>query len=202
MIMPPYHGATLRVSEEGVFEFYRTVAEALRIPVVMQDAPLSGTVLSANFLARLAQEIENVSYFKIEGPGATAKIRELIRLASESVMGAWDGEEGITLLADLDAGATGSITGGGYPDGMRPILDDYRAGRRTQARERFEQWLPLINIENRQCGLLAAKALMKEGGIIDCDKPRSPFPGMHPASRELLLSTARRLDALVLRWAA
>ena len=40
----------------------------------------------------------------------------------------WDGEEGITLLADLDAGATGSMTGGGYADGIRPIIDAHRAG--------------------------------------------------------------------------
>ncbi|MEK9720064.1 MAG: dihydrodipicolinate synthase family protein, partial [Quisquiliibacterium sp.] len=93
------------------------------IPIMIQDAPVSGTVLSASLLARMARDIEQVSYFKIECAGAASKLRELIRLGGDAVEGPWDGEEGITLLADLDAGATGSMTGGGYPDGMRLIVD-------------------------------------------------------------------------------
>ena len=103
-------------------------------------------------------------------------------------------------MADLDAGATGAMTGGGYPDGLRPILDDYRAGRREEAIAGYTRWLPLINIENRQCGFLAAKALMKEGGVIACDAPRHPWPSLHPASRAMLMESARRLDVLALRW--
>ena len=200
MVMPPYHGATFRVPEEKSFEFYARLSEAIDIPIMIQDAPASGTPLSAAFLARMAREIEQVSYFKIETAGAAAKLRELIRLGAEAIEGPWDGEEAITLLPDLDAGATGAMTGGGYPDGLRPILDDYRAGRREAAIAGYERWLPLINIENRQCGFLAAKALMKEGRIIACDAPRHPWPGLHAASRAMLLEAARRLDVLALRW--
>ena len=201
MVMPPYHGATFRVPEEKTFEFYAKLSDAIGIPIMIQDAPASGTVLSAAFLARMAREIEQVSYFKIETAGAASKLRELIRLGGDAIEGPWDGEEAITLLPDLDAGATGSMTGGGYPDGLRPILDDYRAGRREDALAGYTRWLPLINIENRQCGFLAAKALMKEGGIIACEAPRHPWPGMHPASRTMLMEAARRLDVLALRWA-
>ncbi|HSU04632.1 MAG TPA: dihydrodipicolinate synthase family protein, partial [Acetobacteraceae bacterium] len=150
MVMPPYHGATIRVTEPGIFEFVRAVAAAIDIPVMIQDAPVSGTPLSAAFLAQLAREIANVSYFKIESSGAASKLREIIRLGGEAVEGPWDGEEGITLMADLDAGATGSMTGGGYPDAFRAILDDWFAGRSDAAVAGYERWLPLINYENRQ----------------------------------------------------
>lgn len=200
MIMPPYHGATIRVPEVHSFEFFRVVAEAIDIPIMIQDAPVSGTALSAAFLARMAREIANVSYFKVEVPGAAAKLRELIGLGGESVVGPWDGEEAITLMADLDAGATGSMTGGAYPDGIGPIVHAYLAGRHDEARERYDRWLPLINYENRQCGLLAAKSLMKEGGIIDCELPRQPLAPLHPETRKGLIEVARRLDPAVLRW--
>ena len=75
------------------------------------------------------------------------------------------------------------MTGGGYPDGIKPILEAWRAGRRDEAVPHYERWLPLINLENRQCGLLAAKALMKAGGIIACEAPRHPLPPLHPESR-------------------
>jgi 2-keto-3-deoxy-L-arabinonate dehydratase len=201
MVMPPYHGATIRVPESRTIEFFGTLSEALNIPIMIQDAPVSGTVLSAALLARMAREIEHVAYFKIETAGAASKLRELIELGGEAVEGPWDGEEAITLLPDLDAGATGSMTGGGYPDGIRSIVDAYVAGRRDEAIAAYTRWLPLINAENRQGGLLSAKALMLEGGVIACDAPRHPFPVMHPATRAGLLETARRLDPLVLRWA-
>lgn len=201
MVMPPYHGATIRVGEQAIQEFYARLSDAIRIPIMIQDAPVSGTLLSAPFLARMAREIEQVSYFKIETAGAASKLRELIALGGEAVEGPWDGEEAITLLPDLDAGATGSMTGGGYPDGIVGIIDAYAAGHREQAIAEYTRWLPLINFENRQSGILTAKALMMEGGVIACDAPRHPFPAMHPAVRAGLLETARRLDPLVLRWA-
>jgi len=200
MVMPPYHGATIRVPEALVHGFFATLSDALAIPIMIQDAPVSGTPMSAAFLARMATEIEHVRYFKIETAGAATKLRELIRLGGAAIEGPWDGEEGITLLADLDAGATGAMTGGGYPDGVRRIVDSHAAGRREDAVAEYGRWLPLINFENRQGGLLAAKALMRAGGVIACDAPRRPFPEMHPETRAGLLETARRLDPLVLRW--
>jgi 4-hydroxy-tetrahydrodipicolinate synthase len=200
MVMPPYHGATIRVPEPAIFDFYSLVSDAISIPIMVQDAPVAGTPLSAAFLARMAREIKNLSYFKIEVPFAANKLREMIALGGDAIVGPWDGEEAITLMADLDAGATGSMTGGGYPDGIRQITDAWFAGDREGAARAYERWLPLINYENRQCGLLAAKALMKEGGIIASEAGRHPLPALSPATRAGLMTVARRLDPLVLRW--
>ncbi|MFM1909050.1 MAG: hypothetical protein RLZZ591_2727 [Pseudomonadota bacterium] len=200
MVMPPYHGATFRVPEAQIFEFYAGLSDAIDIPIMVQDAPASGTVLSAPFLARMATEIEHLAYFKIETAGAAAKLRELIRLGGDAIEGPWDGEEAITLLADLDAGATGAMTGGAFPDGIRTIIDPYLAGDREAAVAAYAKWLPLINVENRQGGILTAKALMKAGGVIACEAGRHPFPPMHPEVRNGVLDAARRLNPLVLRW--
>ena len=200
MVMPPYHGATIRVAEQGIYDFYKAVSDAITIPIMVQDAPVAGTPLSAAFLARMAREIENLAYFKIEVPQAAAKLRTMIELGGDAIEGPWDGEEAITLIADLDAGATGAMTGGGYPDGIRQITDAYFDGRREEALAAYERWLPLINYENRQCGLAACKALMKEGGVIAHETLRAPLPPLHPATRAGLLEIARRLDPMVLRW--
>ncbi len=200
MIMPPYHGASIRVGEAGIFDFFRIVSDAIDIPIMIQDAPVAGTPLPAPLLARMAREIAQVSYFKIETAQAAAKLRDLIALGGDAVVGPWDGEEAITLLADLEAGATGAMTGGGYPDGIRQITDAWFAGRHAEATAAYERWLPLINYENRQCGLAAAKALMKEGGVIASDAVRHPIAPLRPEARAGLISIARRLDAAVLRW--
>ncbi|MCW8208567.1 dihydrodipicolinate synthase family protein [Verminephrobacter aporrectodeae subsp. tuberculatae] len=201
MVMPPYHGATFRFGDAQIQTFYQGVSDAIDVPIMIQDAPAAGTPLTPGFLAKMAQEIEQVSYFKVETAGAASKLRELIALGGDAIEGPWDGEEAITLLADLEAGATGSMTGGGFADGIRPIIEAHRAGDKDKAFAEYQRWLPLINHENRQAGFLAAKALMKEGGVIACEAPRAPWPPMHPEVRRQLIDIARRLDALVLRWA-
>ncbi|HTJ91711.1 MAG TPA: dihydrodipicolinate synthase family protein [Pararobbsia sp.] len=200
MVMPPYHGATLRASEAAIHAFFRAVTESVTIPVMVQDAPMSGTALSVPLLVRMAQEFETLSYFKIEVPQAATKLRELIRLGGDAIVGPWDGEEAITLIADLEAGATGSMTGGGYPDGIRQIVDAWAAGNIEAAEDAYQRWLPLINHENRQGSLATAKVLMKAGGVIKSDALRAPLPAVAEPMRQSLLRVAKRLDPLVLRW--
>jgi len=200
MLMPPYHGATIRADEAGVVGYFRAVADAIDIPIMIQDAPVSGVALSADFLARLAREIPQVSYIKAEMPGAAGKLRALIELAGDALEGPFDGEESITLIPDLDAGATGTMPSAMVPDVLRQVVDRYRDGQRDAAVAIYERWLPLINYENKQCGLRATKALMKEGGIIASEAVRHPQTPLHPATRAGLVELARRLDPLILRW--
>lgn len=200
MMMPPYHGALLRADEQGMIEHFSTVADACGIPIILQDAPLSGVTLSVPFMVRLAKAVPLVSYFKIEVPGTANKLRALIEAGGSAVAGPFDGEEGITLMADLDAGATGTMTSAMIPDLIRPILTAHASGDRGQAAALYAKVLPIINYENRQCGLRSAKAVMKEGGVIGSEAVRHPLTPLHPKTREGLIELARDLDPLALRW--
>jgi 2-keto-3-deoxy-L-arabinonate dehydratase len=201
MIMPPYHGATLRVEADGLHSFFATVADAIDIPIMIQDAPMSGTPLPAALLARLATEIPQVQYLKVESPKAADKLRSVIELAGDACPGPFDGEEGITLLPDLEAGATGTMPSAMIPEVHSEVLRRWQAGDRDGARAVWESWLPMIHFENRQCGLLATKVLMQEGGIIASEAVRAPLGALSPMIREGLLAHARRRDPLALRWA-
>ena len=64
MVMPPCHGATFRVPEPQIYAFCARLSDAIDIPILVQDAPASGTVLSAPFLARMAREIAHLVCFK------------------------------------------------------------------------------------------------------------------------------------------
>lgn len=201
MLMPPYHGAgALKVDEAAIYEHFAHVAEAADIPVMIQDAPLSGVSLSVDFLVRIAKSLPLVRYFKIEVPGTAAKLRHLIELGGAAIQGPFDGEEAITLMADLDAGASGTMSSALIPDLIRPVVEHHAAGRRAEAKAAYARILPLINYENRQCGLRAAKTVMAEGGVIKSDHVRHPLEALHPATREGLLELARELDPIALRW--
>jgi 2-keto-3-deoxy-L-arabinonate dehydratase len=200
MLMPPYHGALLKSDETGMLAHFAQVAEAARVPIMVQDAPLSGVNLPVPFLVRLAHEVPLVQYFKIEIPGTAAKLRALIAAGGKSIAGPFDGEEGITLLADLDAGATGTMTSAMIPDLIKPILAHHTAGRRAAALALYERLLPAINFENRQCGLRACKTVMMAGGVIKSDAVRHPLEALHPQTRAGLLEIVTPLKPVALRW--
>ena len=200
MLMPPYHGAGLRADETGMLEHFALVAEAASLPIMIQDAPLSGVQLSVPFLVRLARELPLVRYFKIEVPGAAAKLRSLRLAGGDAIEGPFDGEESITLMADLDAGATGTMPSALLPDLIKPVLAHHRAGQRKEAAAAYARILPLINYENRQCGLRATKTVMAEGGVIKSDAVRHPLEPLHPATRAGLLDIAREFEPPALRW--
>jgi 4-hydroxy-tetrahydrodipicolinate synthase len=200
MLMPPYHGAGLRADETMMLQHFARVAEAASLPIMIQDAPLSGVTLSVPFLVRLARELPAVRYFKIEVPGAAAKLRHLIAAGGGAIEGPFDGEEAITLMADLDAGATGTMPSALLPDLIKTVFTLYRAGRPQEAAAAYARILPLINYENRQCGLRATKTVMAVGGVIKSDAVRHPLEPLHPATRAGLLALAAEANPLALRW--
>ena len=199
MMMPPYHGALLKGNAEQTFEQFQRVGE-VGIPIMVQDAPLSGVDLPVPLLVKMAQEIEMVKLFKIECPRAANKLRALIAEGGDAIEAPFDGEEAITLLADLDAGCTGSMTSGMIVDQIKPVITHYLAGRVSAATEAYGRVAMVINHENRQCGWQACKAAMVEGGVIKSAYCRHPIEALHADIKYRLIDLLRPLDPIVLNW--
>ena len=199
MMMPPYHGALLKGTPDQTFEQFTKVGE-VGIPIMIQDAPLSGVELSVPLLVRMAHEIEMVKLFKIECPQAANKLRALLEQGGEAIEGPFDGEEAITLMADLQAGASGSMTSAMIPDQIKPVIEHFLAGRTDQAASTYARVLPAINFENRQCGFRATKVVMEEGGVIQSSFCRHPIPSLHPQTKAGLLELLKPLNPVALNW--
>ena len=199
MMMPPYHGALLKGTPDQTFEQFTKVGE-VGIPIMIQDAPLSGVELSVPLLVRMVREIEMVKLFKIECPQAANKLRALIEQGGDAIEGPFDGEEAITLMADLQAGATGSMTSAMIPDQIKPVIEHFLAGKADQAASAYARVLPAINFENRQCGFRATKVVMEEGGVIQSAFCRHPIPALHPQTKAGLLEILRPLNPVALNW--
>ena len=201
MVMPPFFGATMAVSGPAVIEFFGRVADAIDIPIMVQDAPLSTTPLPASTLTDLVKAVPQVQYAKIEVPQAADKLHALVSALGDRLPGPFDGEESVTLIADLDAGATGTMPSATVPGELGAIVRCYQAGDRAGAIAAWEALLPLIHFENRQCGLRAQKILLMEGAIIGCDQTRAPLRPVSPRVRRGLIELATARDPLIMRWA-
>jgi len=201
MLMPPFFGATMSAPGPAVIEYFKRVADAVTIPIMVQDAPLSATPLPAGLLIDLVRAVPQVRYAKIEVPQAADKIHQLVTALGEHLPGPFDGEESVTLIPDLDAGATGTMPSATAPAELGAVVRTYLSGDRAAAVAAWERLLPLIHFENRQCGLRAQKILLAEGGIIACDRTRAPLGPVSPRTRAGLLDLAAARDLLIMRWA-
>ena len=199
MMMPPYHGALLKGNANQTFEQFRKVSEA-GITIMVQDAPLSGVDLSVDLLVKMAKEIEHVKCFKIECAQAANKLRALIDKGGSAIEGPFDGEEGITLFADLEAGAKGNMSSAMLPDLIGPLVKNYIKGNKKEAENEYNRVLPLINYENRQCGFRATKTVFKEGRVIKSDVCRHPIPSLDKNTKKGLLDLANNYDLIAMKW--
>lgn len=117
----------------SMLDRFGRIADAAKISILVLNALLSGVTLTMSFLVRLAREMPRFSYFNMEVPFAAAKPRTLTDAGGEAILGSFDGEEAITMMPDLDAGASGTIPGALLPDLLRPVIDHHTTGRRREA---------------------------------------------------------------------
>ena len=199
MMMPPYHGALLKGNADQTFEQFSQVSN-IGLPIMIQDAPLSGVDLSVPLLSKMINEIENLTCFKIESAQAAVKIKSLINNCRDNLDAPFDGEESITLLADLNAGVSGTMSSALLPEKIGPVVRAYLEGNTNQAEDLYNNILPLINFENRQCGFRGTKTIMKEGGVINSAFCRHPFKPLDDLTKNSLIKMAKKYNLISYNW--
>ncbi len=188
MVAPPNN----QRSPDLVFEHYRRVAEAVSVPVVVQDEPVNtGVVMPAPFIARLVDEIGGCRYVKLEEAPTTIKISSLLEKV-ETEVGVFGGLGGMYFYEELVRGASGIMTGFAYP---HVLVETYRLfvkGEGREAQEYFFRHLPLIRFEAQLGigGVGIRKEILKLRGVIASSHVRFPAPSLDD-------QTLRELEDLV-----
>ncbi|MDQ3912827.1 MAG: dihydrodipicolinate synthase family protein [Actinomycetota bacterium] len=188
MVAPPNNQRNLDL----VFEHYRRVAEAVAVPVVVQDEPVNtGVVMPAPFIARLVNEVEGCRYVKLEEAPTTIKISSLLH-GIEAEAGVFGGLGGMYFYEELGRGAIGIMTGFAYP---HVLVETYRLfveGERRMAQEYFFRYPPLIRFEAQLGvgGVGIRKEILKLRGVIASSHVRFPAPSLDE-------ETLRELEDLV-----
>ena len=188
MVAPPNNQRNLDL----VFEHYRQAAEAVSVPVVVQDEPVNtGVVMPAPFPARLVDEIEGCRYVKLEEAPTTIKISALLKNAGSEV-GVFGGLGGMYLYEELARGAVGIMTGFAYPHVLVETYRLFTEGETREAQEYFFRYLPLIRFEAQLGvgGVGIRKEILKLRGVISSSHVRFPAPALDG-------ETLRELDDLV-----
>lgn len=179
MTLPP---ATMDNGARALVDFYVEFARVSDAPIIVQQAPhipmYRHTELSAEALAEIADQAPNVKYFKIEGPGSAAKMRQLApMLDSETLM--FGGGGGITALDELRSGAGGLIPGVGFNEVFLAAWDKWTqddTGAVESIIKAGDALIKAVSGRGHEYSLHMRKQLMTRFGAINCAYVRRPTP--------------------------
>jgi 4-hydroxy-tetrahydrodipicolinate synthase len=189
LVLPPYY---LKPSGEDLLDYFRAIAGAVSIPIMIQDAPLWTAVpLGAGVMARLAQECGPVRYVKVEAPPTPPKFTEM-RKAAGDLLTLFGGLNGLYLLEELHRGARGNMPGCDLVDRFVRLWDLWQTGRRVEARAEFNRCLPLIRYEMQPAiGVSIMKHHLKAMGVLRSAAVRPPARALDPEGLEELEEICR-----------
>jgi 2-keto-3-deoxy-L-arabinonate dehydratase len=194
MAMPQFFG-NWGSDVSSVFNYYETLAGAIKIPVMVQDHPVSGVPMNADFLARLACEIENVRYFKLEFTQSPFKIARILAQGNGGVEQVFGGESGVYLLEEYERGGRGTMPACYMPSVFTRALALLDEGELESAHKFFAPYIPLINFELRLANRNVWKCILKALGVIESDRIRGPFPPYWDAvTRRQFMDHVARVD--------
>jgi 2-keto-3-deoxy-L-arabinonate dehydratase len=172
MVLPPYY---LKTDGDGLLHYYGEIAAAVKIPIMIQDAPALTTVaLPPSLLARMAREIPGVRYVKVEAAPTAPKFSAIARDAGDRLV-LFGGLNGNFYLEELARGSRGVMPGSDMIDLFVRVWDLWQEGRRDEAWDIFTQMLPLIRFELQPgLGVSAMKHNLKAEGVIKSEAVRHP----------------------------
>lgn len=173
MVAPP---KLARSNDAALHRHYVAVAEALDIPVVVQDFPpaVGGILMSAELIGGLAKASPKLTHLKLEDDPSPQKVSQVLAVnPAVKIMG---GLGGMMFLEELRHGAIGTMTGFAFPEILVAIHRAWSAGDRDRATAIFYKYCPLIRFENQpRINLALRKHIYHRRGVIASPRVRAPF---------------------------
>ena len=177
-----------RANLDALFVHYRSIADAVDLPIVVQDYPqVSGVHMPATFIARLAEDIPAVRCLKLEDPPTPPKVTAIRDLVGDR-LGIFGGLGGVFLLDELARGCMGAMTGFAYPEVLVEVCRLMAQGDGDKAEEVFHRYLPLILFESQEgISLGIRKEALHHRGLIGTPRLRHPGGPITEATRGELM---------------
>lgn len=153
-----------RYDENDVYNYYKALADAVHIPLMVYNSPLAGFPLTPDFIAKLFHEIDNVTSIKWTSSDyyGLMKLKQL----TNGEINVMNGPDEM-LLMGLTAGADGGI--GATYNFMFPLFrgvyDNFKAGNLEMAKKYQDKVTQIITALRSFVTIPATKALLEEVGF-------------------------------------
>ena len=190
MVLPPYF---VKPDADGLLDYYRRVAEAAGVPLIVQDAPqLTGVTMSPALWARMAEHVPLLRYVKVEGTPQGTTISETLRL-TDGRLAVFCGWGGLGILDALERGAAGSMPAPNFTRLFAEIQTRYEARDGAGAAKLFRAELPFVlwAMQSIDHSVASAKEDLRRRGVFASAHQRQPAARLDGIARGQL---ARFLD--------
>jgi 4-hydroxy-tetrahydrodipicolinate synthase len=182
MVAPYYNKPT----PEGVYQHYKTVADAAPIPIIVYNIPgRTGLNIMPETMARLA-EIDNIVGVK-EATGSLAQMTQTVEACGPDFV-LLSGDDNLTLpLMAVGGRGVISVVGQVVPAKMAEMVRTFLDGDWLKAREIHYQLLPLMRAMFFETNPIPVKTALAMMGMIEREY-RLPMCPMHPDNEARLTS--------------
>ena len=178
LMVTPYYN---RPSQEGLYQHYKAVAEAVAIPIFLYNVPSRTSVnMLPSTVARCA-EIDNIVGIK-EATGNLNQVSELVHLCPDDFI-VLSGDD-FTSMATVLVGGKGliSVTSNVAPRDMAAMIEAALAGDVARANQLHYKLFPLMQAMFYDTNPVPAKKSLELMGKIRSGLPRLPLAPMNEAN--------------------
>ncbi|MFB3112421.1 MAG: 4-hydroxy-tetrahydrodipicolinate synthase [Gemmatimonadales bacterium] len=181
LIVVPYYN---KPTQEGLYQHFATVADAVEAPVVMYNVPgRTSANMTAETALRLAEH-GNIAGTK-EASGALTQVMEIIR-GAPSGFSILSGDDNLAVpIIALGGHGVVSVASNEAPAMMSKMVRSALEGKMTEARELHYKLLGLMNVNFIETNPIPVKAALAMMGLIE-EQYRLPLVPMAEANREKL----------------
>ncbi|WP_186156641.1 dihydrodipicolinate synthase family protein [Burkholderia gladioli] len=192
MIAPP---AGIQTDEELHGYFAEVFRRNAGVPTVLQDFPFASKVaMSVPAILKLIETHAEIELVKEEDLPCLNKISRL-REGGGRRVAILTGNNAMYLPLELERGADGPMAGFSYPEMLSEVYKLHAAGKKDEADDVFDIYLPLLRYEAMGFwGVSARKEMMRRRGAIRHATMRTPGPKLSAADVQELDRLSARLE--------
>jgi len=172
MILPPYF---LSPGEEAILEHLKRVIGSVRLPVIVQYAPVqTGVQISPDVFLKLREDLPNADFIKVEAQPPGRYVSQLVE-RSQGRLKSLVGYAGVQMPDVLMRGAAGIQPGCSFTEVYVELWNRWRSDI-GGFQSLHEKLLPYINywMQGVELIIKVEKMILKKRGIIASDYCRSP----------------------------
>ena len=187
LLIAPYYN---KPTQEGLYRHFKTVAEAVKIPVVVYNiASRTGVNIEPETFSRLA-DVRNIAAVK-ESSGNLEQMSRIRHLCGDRVT-LLSGDDALTLPV-LAIGGTGviSVVANILPKPVARMVEAFRKGNLAEARRIHYELLPITKTLFIETNPIPVKTAMGLAGMIPDAELRLPMCPMSNANRAKLKDVLR-----------
>ncbi|MBN1292165.1 MAG: dihydrodipicolinate synthase family protein [Candidatus Latescibacteria bacterium] len=173
LTLPPFFGRW-KSGVKTIKEYLLKISDAVSIPIMLQDHPLTDIILTPGDLCKLISEVPGLDYLKMEVDTSAVKVGDTLACAPDTFQGIFTGMAGVRIFWELEAGAVGCMPACVPAKPLADIIHLYWQGKKDESFDLFQKWLPFLAFLLRVGRRDIVKEYLASKGVIKSTKLREP----------------------------